>query len=219
MRGVRGRELALELAAFRSRGRRRAHDQKLGRRRGRAKLCPAVPRRERGGLLGEPAQQLLDSSQVRLDLRRDDLALAIDRIEDYQRLGAVEAGSGIGGDQPFNGVIDNFAISGIGGLGFSVATDVDYFNIDRVVAHEYFHNWTGNRVTCRDWFQLSLKEGLTVFRDQEYGADTYSRAVTRIQEVRSLRASQFPEDAGPMAHPSAAARPRRPTSRPTRRAT
>src|SRR4051812_11156198 len=81
------------------------------------------------------------------------------------------------------------------------ATDVDYLNIDRVVAHEYFHNWTGNRVTCRDWFQLSLKEGLTVFRDQEYGADTYSRAVTRIQEVRSLRAMQFPEDAGPMQHP------------------
>jgi aminopeptidase N len=81
------------------------------------------------------------------------------------------------------------------------ATDTDYLNIDRVVAHEYFHNWTGNRVTCRDWFQLSLKEGLTVFRDQEYGADTYSRAVTRIQEVRSLRAAQFPEDAGPMKHP------------------
>ncbi len=81
------------------------------------------------------------------------------------------------------------------------ATDMDYQNIDRVVAHEYFHNWTGNRVTCRDWFQLSLKEGLTVFRDQEYGADMYSRAVQRIGEVRGLRASQFPEDAGPMAHP------------------
>ncbi|HEY5900536.1 MAG TPA: aminopeptidase N [Burkholderiales bacterium] len=81
------------------------------------------------------------------------------------------------------------------------ATDVDYFNIDRVVAHEYFHNWTGDRVTCRDWFQLSLKEGLTVFRDQEYGADTYSPAMTRIQEVRALRAAQFPEDAGPMKHP------------------
>src|SRR4051812_25192760 len=81
------------------------------------------------------------------------------------------------------------------------ATDLDYLNIDRVVAHEYFHNWTGDRVTCRDWFQLSLKEGLTVFRDQEYGADTYSRAVTRIQEVRGLRAAQFPEDAGPMKHP------------------
>jgi len=82
-----------------------------------------------------------------------------------------------------------------------IATDFDYMNIDRVVAHEYFHNWTGNRVTCRDWFQLSLKEGLTVFRDQEYGADMYSRAVQRIREVRGLRAGQFPEDAGPMAHP------------------
>ncbi|MBI1397938.1 MAG: aminopeptidase N [Betaproteobacteria bacterium] len=81
------------------------------------------------------------------------------------------------------------------------ATDTDYMNIDRVVAHEYFHNWTGNRVTCRDWFQLSLKEGLTVFRDQEFGADMYSRAVQRIQEVRNLRSMQFPEDAGPMAHP------------------
>ena len=81
------------------------------------------------------------------------------------------------------------------------ATDVDYLNIDRVVAHEYCHNWTGNRVTCRDWFQLSLKEGLTVFRDQEYGADIYSRAMTRIQEVRALRSAQFPEDAGPMKHP------------------
>ena len=81
------------------------------------------------------------------------------------------------------------------------ATDSDYQGIDRVVAHEYFHNWTGNRVTCRDWFQLSLKEGLTVFRDQEFGADVHSRAVTRIQEVRTLRVAQFPEDAGPMAHP------------------
>jgi aminopeptidase N len=82
-----------------------------------------------------------------------------------------------------------------------VATDADFENIDRVVAHEYFHNWTGDRVTCRDWFQLSLKEGLTVFRDQEFGADTHSREVARIREVRGLRAVQFPEDAGPMAHP------------------
>jgi aminopeptidase N len=82
-----------------------------------------------------------------------------------------------------------------------VATDVDFENIDRVVAHEYFHNWTGNRVTCRDWFQLSLKEGLTVFRDQEFGADLHNRQTARIREVRGLRAGQFPEDAGPMAHP------------------
>jgi aminopeptidase N len=81
------------------------------------------------------------------------------------------------------------------------ATDTDFQNIDRVVAHEYFHNWTGNRVTCRDWFQLSLKEGLTVFRDQQFGMDVHSAAVTRIQEVRTLRAGQMPEDAGPMAHP------------------
>ena len=82
-----------------------------------------------------------------------------------------------------------------------VATDVDFENIDRVVAHEYFHNWTGNRVTCRDWFQLSLKEGLTVFRDQEFGSDLHNRQTARIREVRGLRAAQFPEDAGPMAHP------------------
>jgi len=81
------------------------------------------------------------------------------------------------------------------------ATDNDYFNIEAVIAHEYFHNWTGNRVTCRDWFQLSLKEGLTVFRDQQFSADMHSSAVTRIQNVRLLRSQQFAEDAGPMAHP------------------
>ena len=87
----------------------------------------------------------------------------------------------------------------------TVATDDDYMNVESIVGHEYFHNWTGNRVTCRDWFQLSLKEGLTVFRDQEFSADMLgdatSRAVKRIEDVRTLRASQFPEDAGPMAHP------------------
>ena len=86
-----------------------------------------------------------------------------------------------------------------------IATDVDYANIEAVVGHEYFHNWTGNRVTCRDWFQLSLKEGLTVFRDQEFSADMIGtesgRAVKRIDDVRVLRQAQFPEDAGPMAHP------------------
>ncbi|MEJ2346990.1 MAG: aminopeptidase N [Gammaproteobacteria bacterium] len=81
------------------------------------------------------------------------------------------------------------------------ATDDDYDGILGVIGHEYFHNWTGNRVTCRDWFQLSLKEGLTVFRDQEFSADMTSRAVKRIQDVRMLRARQFPEDDGPMAHP------------------
>jgi aminopeptidase N len=81
------------------------------------------------------------------------------------------------------------------------ATDTDYQNIEAVIAHEYFHNWTGNRVTCRDWFQLSLKEGLTVFRDQQFSADQGSAAVRRIGEVRTLRAAQFPEDDGPLAHP------------------
>jgi aminopeptidase N len=81
-----------------------------------------------------------------------------------------------------------------------ISTDADFTFIDRTVAHEYFHNWTGNRVTCRDWFQLALKEGLTVFREQQYAGDQYSRAVARIQAVRNLRTSQFPEDAGPMAH-------------------
>ena len=81
------------------------------------------------------------------------------------------------------------------------ATDADFDNISRVVAHEYFHNWSGDRVTCRDWFQLSLKEGFTVFRDQSFSADTGSRAVKRIEDVRVLRAVQFPEDQGPLAHP------------------
>ena len=87
----------------------------------------------------------------------------------------------------------------------ATATDTDFANIESVVGHEYFHNWTGNRVTCRDWFQLSLKEGLTVFRDQEFSMDLAgspsARAVKRIEDVRVLRTAQFPEDAGPMAHP------------------
>jgi aminopeptidase N len=87
----------------------------------------------------------------------------------------------------------------------ATATDADYSGIESVVGHEYFHNWTGNRITCRDWFQLSLKEGLTVFRDQEFSMDMAgspsARAVKRIEDVRNLRERQFPEDAGPMAHP------------------
>ncbi|TIM06620.1 aminopeptidase N [Mesorhizobium sp.] len=86
------------------------------------------------------------------------------------------------------------------------ATDADFANIEAIIAHEYFHNWSGNRITCRDWFQLCLKEGLTVFRDHEFSADQRSRAVKRIAEVRTLKAHQFPEDQGPLAHP---VRPRR----------
>eukprot|EP01039_Chlorochromonas_danica_P021791 gene21791-26958_t len=83
----------------------------------------------------------------------------------------------------------------------ATATDADFERIESVVAHEYFHNWTGNRITCRDWFQLCLKEGLTVFRDQSFSADQRGEAVQRIKDVKLLRARQFPEDAGPMAHP------------------
>jgi len=81
------------------------------------------------------------------------------------------------------------------------ATDADYERIESIVAHEYFHNWTGNRITCRDWFQLCLKEGLTVYRDQQFSGDERSAAVKRIDDVRRLRAAQFREDAGPLAHP------------------
>ena len=81
------------------------------------------------------------------------------------------------------------------------ATDADYINIESVIAHEYFHNWTGDRITCRDWFQLCLKEGLTVYRDQEFSMDERSRPVNRIEDVRQLRQTQFPEDGGPLAHP------------------
>jgi aminopeptidase N len=81
------------------------------------------------------------------------------------------------------------------------ATDTDYERILGVIAHEYFHNWTGNRVTVRDWFQLTLKEGLTVFRDQWFSSDVTSHAVKRIEDVRGLRSRQFAEDSGPMSHP------------------
>ncbi len=110
-------------------------------------------------------------------------------------------------------VIDDFNMGAMENKGLNVfnsvlvlarpdtATDADYAAIESVVAHEYFHNWTGNRITCRDWFQLSLKEGLTVFRDQQFSEDVASRAVERIRQARTLRTVQFPEDAGPMAHP------------------
>lgn len=83
----------------------------------------------------------------------------------------------------------------------NTATDTDYFNIESIIAHEYFHNWTGNRVTCRDWFQLSLKEGLTVFRDQQFSADMFSYLSTRISQVKVMQEHQFAEDASPMSHP------------------
>ncbi len=110
-------------------------------------------------------------------------------------------------------VVDDFNMGAMENKGLNVfnskyvlaepetATDVDFQGIEGVIAHEYFHNWTGDRVTCRDWFQLSLKEGLTVFRDQEFSASVIGRAVKRIEDVRILRNAQFPEDRGPLAHP------------------
>ena len=142
------------------------------------------------------AMQSLKNS-IRWDEERFDLELDLDRfmivaVSDFN-MGAME-------NKGLNIFNTKFVLANP-----RVATDVDYAGIEAVVGHEYFHNWTGNRVTCRDWFQLSLKEGLTVFRDQEFSADMIGtdtgRAVTRIEQVRTLRQAQFPEDAGPMAHP------------------
>jgi len=142
------------------------------------------------------AMQSLKNS-IRWDEERWDLELDLDRfmivaVGDFN-MGAME-------NKGLNIFNTKFVLANP-----STATDVDYAGIEAVVGHEYFHNWTGNRVTCRDWFQLSLKEGLTVFRDQEFSADMIGtatgRAVTRIDQVRTLRQAQFPEDAGPMAHP------------------
>lgn len=142
------------------------------------------------------AMQSLKNS-IRWDEERWDLELDLDRfmivaVSDFN-MGAME-------NKGLNIFNTKYVLANS-----RVATDIDYANIEAVVGHEYFHNWTGNRVTCRDWFQLSLKEGLTVFRDQEFSADMIGtdsgRAVTRIDQVRTLRQAQFPEDAGPMAHP------------------
>jgi aminopeptidase N len=142
------------------------------------------------------AMQALKNS-IRWDEERWDLELDLDRfmivaVGDFN-MGAME-------NKGLNIFNTKFVLANP-----RVATDIDFQGIEAVVGHEYFHNWTGNRVTCRDWFQLSLKEGLTVFRDQEFSADMIGtetgRAVGRIDQVRTLRQAQFPEDAGPMAHP------------------
>ncbi len=147
----------------------------------------------------EKTQHAMDSliASIRWDEKRYGLELDLDRfmivaVGDFN-MGAME-------NKGLNIFNTKFVLANP-----ETASDVDYSNIESVVAHEYFHNWTGNRVTCRDWFQLSLKEGLTVFRDQEFSADQMGsesgRAVKRIEDVRLLRQVQFPEDAGPMAHP------------------
>ncbi|MGO4302810.1 aminopeptidase N [Cupriavidus sp. RAF12] len=147
----------------------------------------------------EKTRHAMDSlvNSIRWDERRFGLELDLDRfmivaVSDFN-MGAME-------NKGLNIFNTKYVLANA-----QTATDVDFANIESVVGHEYFHNWTGNRVTCRDWFQLSLKEGLTVFRDQEFSADMMGsesgRAVKRIEDVRVLRQVQFPEDAGPMAHP------------------
>ena len=147
----------------------------------------------------EKTQHAMDSliASIRWDEKRYGLELDLDRfmivaVGDFN-MGAME-------NKGLNIFNTKFVLANP-----ETASDIDYSNIESVVAHEYFHNWTGNRVTCRDWFQLSLKEGLTVFRDQEFSADQMGSdsgsAVKRIEDVRLLRQVQFPEDAGPMAHP------------------
>jgi aminopeptidase N len=152
---------------------------------------------EEGNL--DKTQHAMDSlkNSIRWDEERFDLELDLDRfmivaVGDFN-MGAME-------NKGLNIFNTKYVLANP-----RIATDADFANIEAVVGHEYFHNWTGNRVTCRDWFQLSLKEGLTVFRDQEFSADMIGtdsgRAVKRIEDVRVLRQAQFPEDAGPMAHP------------------
>jgi len=170
-------------------------EQRVRTRAGREHLLQVYVRR---GDLGktEHAMQSLVASVV-WDEARFGLALDLERfmivaVEDFN-MGAME-------NKGLNIFNTKFVLASA-----ATATDDDFLGIESVVGHEYFHNWTGNRITCRDWFQLSLKEGLTVFRDQEFSMDmagnASARAVKRINDVRDLRALQFPEDAGPMAHP------------------
>ncbi len=152
---------------------------------------------EKGNL--DKTQHAMDSLKhsVRWDEERFGLELDLDR---YMIVAVGDFNMGAMENKGLNIFNTKFVLANP-----KIATDLDYTNIEAVVAHEYFHNWTGNRVTCQDWFQLSLKEGLTVFRDQEFSADMVGtrsgRAVKRIEDVRTLRQMQFPEDAGPMAHP------------------
>ncbi|MBC7940659.1 MAG: aminopeptidase N, partial [Chitinophagaceae bacterium] len=172
-----------------------AREQRITSRAGRQHLLQIYVRP--GDL--EKTEHAMNSlvASVVWDEARFGLALDLDRfmvvaVEDYNG-GAME-------NKGLNLFNTKYVLANAG-----TATDTDFSGIESVIAHEYFHNWTGNRITCRDWFQLSLKEGLTVFRDQEFSMDMAARpsarAVKRIEDVLRLRASQFPEDAGPMAHP------------------
>ena len=172
-----------------------AREQKIRTRSGRDHLLQVYVKRADLGKTEHAMNSLIAS--VAWDEARFGLALDLERfmivaVDDFN-FGAME-------NKGLNLFNTKFVLAGA-----QTATDDDFFGIESVVAHEYFHNWTGNRVTCRDWFQLSLKEGLTVFRDQEFSMDmaggASARAVKRIEDVLDLRSVQFPEDAGSMAHP------------------
>ncbi len=172
-----------------------AHEQKIRTRAGREHLLQIYVKRKDLGKTEHAMNSLI--AAIAWDEVRFGLSLDLDRfmivaVEDFN-FGAME-----------NKGLNIFNISCVLASA-STATDDDFLRVESVVAHEYFHNWTGNRVTCRDWFQLSLKEGLTVFRDQEFSMDMAAsasgRAVKRIDDVQTLRALQFPEDAGSMSHP------------------
>ena len=168
-----------------------AREQKIRTRSGREHLLQVYVKRNDLGKTEHAMNSLIAS--VAWDEARFGLALDLERfmivaVDDFN-FGAME-------NKGLNLFNTKFVLASA-----DTATDDDFFGVESVVAHEYFHNWTGNRVTCRDWFQLSLKEGLTVFRDQEFSSDMGSRAVERIGAVENLRRMQLPEDAGPMAHP------------------
>ncbi len=176
-------------------GRLVAREQRIRARNGREHLLQVYVRPGDLGRTEHAMNSLLAS--VAWDEARFGLPLDLDR---YMIVAVPDYNSGAMENKGLNLFNTKYVLASA-----ASATDDDYAGIESVVAHEYFHNWTGNRITCRDWFQLSLKEGLTVFRDQEFSMDMAgspsARAVKRIEDVRALRASQFPEDAGPMAHP------------------
>src|ERR1700722_812353 len=171
-----------------------------------------------GGRLGCVADRFVTASGREVDLRiyvepgkEDRCAYAMDALKRAMRWDEEVFGREYDLDTFMIVAVSDFNMGAMENKGLNVfndkyvlasaATATAFAGIEAVIAHEYFHNWTGNRITCRDWFQLCLKEGLTVFRDQEFSADQRSRAVERISDVRSLRAHQFVEDAGPLAHP------------------
>ena len=160
---------------------------RLGQERRARDLCRAWPRRARAHYAMDALKRSMAWDERAYGREYDLDVFNIVAVSDFN-MGAME-------NKGLNVFNDKYVLASP-----ETATDDDYANIEGVIAHEYFHNWTGNRVTCRDWFQLCLKEGLTVFRDQEFSADMRSAPVERIGDVRALRAAQFPEDAGPLAH-------------------